>query len=209
MALVTGSAVGTLIQQEDLYIAGAPTFFLQDYTAGPWYNPDTDGFYWQLSGTVPYPVYEIGCATNVSLTEDITINDILCDNIGVVSTLQQRNFIEFNFTVQSPFPLSVLTHILKGGAVTETAPMEKFGLGKINNDLFWQCWAPTVYNESVGDYIGIQLHKAKFVDPFTVDMPFGDSWKFTGIKLRAYADTTKPSDQQFATFVRADASVIT
>ena len=209
MSLVTGSAYGTITQQEDLYIAGAPTFFIQRHEAGPMFNPDTDGFYWQLSGTAAYPVYEVGCVTDVSLTEDISINDILCDNIGIKSTIQQRNYLEFAFTIQSPFPFTVLTHFLKGGDVTQTAPMEKFGIGKINNDIFWQSWCPTVYNESVGDYVGIQLHKAKFVEAFNIDMPFGDAWKFGGIRLRAYADTDKPSAQQFATIVRADASVIT
>ena len=145
---------------------------------------------------------------NFNEIKDITINDILCDNAGVKDTIQQRNSVEFAFTIQTPFPFSVLTHILKGGAVTETAPTEKFGLGKIDNAQFWQVWAPLVYDESVGDYVGIHLHKAKYVEPFTIDMPFGDSWKFTGIRIRAYADTTKPSDQQFATFIRADASVI-
>ena len=208
MALITGSAAGTIVTQEDLFIAGAPTFFFQDYDAGPWYNPDADGFYWNLTGTSTYNVFEVGCATDVSMTEDITINDILCDNVGVKDTIQQRNYVEFAFTVQSPFPFSVLTHLLKGGAVTETPPVAKFGIGVIDNAKFWGVWAPTVYDESAGDYIGIHLHKAKFVEAWTIDMPFGDSWKFNGIRLRAYADTDKPSGQQFATFVRSDLSVV-
>lgn len=208
MALVTGSALGTLTQQEDLYVEGAPTIFFQDYDAGPMYNPDGNGYYWQLSGTATYPVYEIGCVTDVSLTEDITINDVLCDNVGVKSSIQQRNYLEFTFTIQSFFPLSVLTYLLKGGTPTESAPLEFFELGQINNAQYWAAWCPKVYDTSVGDYLGIQLHKCQFVEAFTIDMGFGSPWQATGLRLRAFIDTTKTPDQ-FATWVRADASVIT
>jgi hypothetical protein len=172
------------------------------------YNPDGNGYYWQLSGTAAYPVYEIGCVTDVSLSEDITINDVLCDNVGVKSSIQQRNYVEFNFSIQSFFPLSVLTYLLKGGVPTEAAPLEFFEMGQIDNSQYWAVWCPKVYDTSVGDYLGIQLHKAQFVEPFTVDMAFGTPWTATGLRLRAFIDTTKTPDQ-FATWVRADASVIT
>jgi hypothetical protein len=208
MALVTGSAMGTLTQQETLYVDGAPTIFFQNYDAGPMYNPDADGFYWQLSGTATYPVYEIGCVTDVSLTEDITINDVLCDNLGVKSSIQQRNYLEFNFTIQSFFPLSVLTYLLKGEVVTEAAPVEKFIMGPINNARYWQAWCPKVYDSDVGDYIGIQLHRCQFVEAFNIDMGFGAPWTATGLRLRAYIDDTK-TPSQFVTWIRSDASVIT
>jgi len=208
VALITGSALGTLTQQEDLYVEGAPTIFFQDYEAGPLYNPDGNGYYWQLSGTAVYPVYEIGCVTDVSLSEDITINDVLCDNVGVKSSIQQRNYVEFNFSIQSFFPLSVLTYLLKGGVPSEAAPLEFFEMGQIDNSQYWAVWCPKVYDTSVGDYLGIQLHKAQFVEPFTVDMAFGTPWTATGLRLRAFIDTTK-TPNQFATWVRADASVIT
>ena len=211
MALITGSALGDTVtgsnsfyHQEDLYLEGAPTIFFQDYDAGPMYETP----YWQISGTPTYPVYEIGCVTDVSLTEDLTMNDVLCDNVGVKSTIQQRNFIEFNFTIQSFFPLTVLTKILNGGTVTEATPIEWFAIEAIDNTVYWQAWCPKVYDTSVGDYIGIQLHKAQFVDAFTIDMTFGQPWKATGLKFRAFIDTTK-TPNQFATIVRADASVIT
>lgn len=208
MALVTGSAMGTLTQQENLYVEGAPTIFFQRYEASPLYNPDGDGFYWQLSGTSTYPVYEIGCVTDVSLTEDITINDVLCDNLGVKSSIQQRNYLEFNFTIQSFFPFSVLTYLLKGEAATESAPLEKFYMGAINNARYWQVWCPKVYDSDVGDYVGIQLHRAQFVEAFTIDMGFGSPWTATGLRLRAFVDDTK-TPSQFATWIRSDASVIT
>jgi hypothetical protein len=209
MSLVTGTPYGTITDQEDLYLEGAPTLYIQDYNADPYNNPDSDGFYWGMSGTSIYNVYEVGCVTDVSLTENLTMSDVLCDNVGVKDTVQQRNYLEFVFTLQSFFPFTVLRHMIKGGAVTRTAPTDKFGLGKINNNLQYMAYCPKVYDEDVGDYIVIHLHKAKFVDAWTLNMPFGSQWNMTGLKLRAFADTGKPSDQQFATIIRADASVIT
>lgn len=210
MALATGTPVGNVDVQEDIYLEGAPTIYFQDATATPLRNPDSDGFYWGMSGTATYPAYELGCVMDVSLTENITMNDILCDNVGVKDTVQQRNYIEFSFTIQSFLPFTVLRHLVKGGAVTQNASehTEKFGLGKINNNLRYMVYAPKVYDEDVGDYILIHIHRAKFVDAFTLNMPFGSQWQLTGIKLRAYADTTKPSAQQFATVVRLDPSVL-
>jgi len=210
MALVTGTPFGNITTQEDIYLEGAPTIYFQDTSASPLFNPDSDGFYWGLSGTATYPVYELGCVTDVSLTENLTVNDILCDNIGVKDTVQARNYLEFAFTIQSFFPFTVLRHLIKGGTVTQnlTQNTEKFGLGKVNNNINYHVYAPKVYDEDVGDYIVIHLHKAKFVDAFTLNTPFGSPWQLTGIKLRAYADTTKPAAQQFATVIRSDASVL-
>jgi hypothetical protein len=208
MALITGSATGTMTTSEDIYFEGAPTLYFQRHEAAELYSPDADGYYWQLSGSSTYPVYEVGCLTAVSMTEDITMNDVLCDNVGVKSTVQQRNYLEFNFTLQSFLPFDVLTHILKGGTVTETAPMQKFGLGKINNNVYWHAYWPKVYDEDVGDYIAIHLHKCQFVDSFNIDMPFGSPWQ-APVKLRAFVDPDKPAAQQFGVFLRADASVIT
>jgi hypothetical protein len=209
MTLTTGTPLGTITEQEDLYLEGAPTLFIQDYNADPLNNPDSDGFYWGLSGTSVYNVFEVGCVTDVSLTENLTMSDVLCDNIGVKDTVQQRNYLEFVFTLVSFFPFSVFRHLIKGGTVTRTAPTEKFGLGAINNNLRYMAYCPKVYDDDVGDYVVIHLHKAKVVDAWTLNMPFGNQWTMTGLKLRAFADTSKPSTQQFASIIRADASVIT
>jgi len=208
MSLVTGTPIGNLDLQEDLYLEGAPSIYFQDYAANPLYNPDADGFYWGLSGTSTYPVYEIGCPVDVNLTENLTMNDVRCDNVGVKDTIQQRNYLELTMTVQSLMPFQTLTHLVKGGAVTQTAPTTKFGLGPINQDKKYMVYCPKVYDETTGDYIVIHLHKAKFVDAWTLATPFGSPWQLTGIKLRAFADTTKPTAQRFGVFMRADASVI-
>jgi len=208
MSLTTGSASGLITQQEDIYLDGAPTLFFQRYEAGPWYNPDANGFYWQLSGTVAYPVYEVGCLTDVSVADDITSNNVLCDNIGVKSTIEQRNYVEVPFTLQSFFPFSVFTHIIRGGAVTETAPMEQFGMGQINNNIYWQAYLPKVYDISVGDYVAIYLARCQFVGNFDISMSFGTPWSMP-ITLRGFADSSKPATQAFGSWHRSDASVIT
>ena len=209
MSLVTGTPPGVVTTQEDIYLEGSPTIYIQDYTAGEWKAPDANGFYWGLSGTSTYPVYEVGCVTDVSMTENLTMSDVLCDNVGVKDTVQQRNYVEFVFTIQSFFPLTVLRHLMKLGAVTQAAPIQYAPIGKINNNLRYHAWCPKVYDEDNGDHVAIMLHKVKFVDAWTLNMPFGNQWNLTGLKLRAYADTTMPAAQQFGLLLRADASVIT
>src|SRR4030042_1524129 len=115
MSLITGSPPGTTVAQEDVYFEGAPTIFIQQYEAPLWKNPDANGFYWGLSGTATYNIYEIGCITDSSFTENLTSSDVLCDNVGVKDTVQQRNYVEFSFTIQSFLPLAVLRHLLKFG----------------------------------------------------------------------------------------------
>ena len=161
-----------------------------------------------MSGTATYPVYEIGCPRDVSFTENLTINDVLCDTVGSKSTVQQRNYFEFTFTAQNFFPLQIVRILMKGGVVTEAGLTQKFGLGEINNDQFWHVYAPKVYNTDVGDYVWTYFHRAQFVDAFTVAMTFGNPWQLSGIRLRAYADTTKPAAQYFGMFGRGDDSAI-
>ncbi len=210
MALITGTPLGTVISPEDLFIEGAPTVYIQDARADPLNNPDSDGFFWGLSGTATYPVYEVGCLTDVSMTEDIELNDIRCDDVGLKATIQQRNSVSMGFTVQSFFPLSTLQFLIKGGGHVTNAGdnSEKFGLGKINNQLFWHVYAPNVYDEATGDILLIHLHRAQFTGAFTINFRFGNSWELTGLNLTSYADTTKPSNALFGTIVRNDASVL-
>ena len=68
-------------------------------------------------------------------------------------------------------------------------------------------YAPKVYNDDVGDYLLIHLHKAQFVEPGDLQMRYGEPWiqQFT---LRAYADTTKPEGQKFGVIVRGDLSAL-
>ena len=210
MALVTGTPIGTLTSQESLFVDSAPAIYFQNSLANPLKNPDSNGFYWGMSGTSTYPVYEIGCPFDVSFSENIVINEVLCDTTGLQATVQQRQYLEFSFSIRSLFPASILSVILKGGTVTRDLVnhLEEFGFGSINNSLFWHVYTPRVYDEAVGDYIWLYFHKAQFVDAWTIGMGFGTPWQVTGIKLRAVIDTTKPAAQGFGMFGRSDLSVI-
>lgn len=203
MPLITGSPVGNVDVQDEIYLEGAPYIYFQDYRASPLYNPDVDGYYWGLSGTAIYPVYNLGCVNDVSLTEDITVNNIRCDNVGDKSVVQRRNYVEFVFTLQTIFPLIELRHLLGLSAATVSGGLEKVGIGNINNNLNYMVYAPKVYDDDTGDYLLFHLHKAKPVDAWTIGMGV-DGWKITGLKFRAFADTTKPESSKFGTIIRAD-----
>lgn len=207
--LVTGAPIGNILAQEELYIEGAPYLYFQDATPAPLNNPDADGFYWNLSGSVTYPVYRIGCIQDVSLTEGLTINQVRCDTIGDKATIQRRDYIEFAFSFTSLFPLSALRHMLNLGSVPVTGTdYEKVGIGSINNSQFYHFYTPKVYDDTTGDYVTFHLHRAQFVDAFTINMRSGEPWMVEGIKVRAYADETKPASQKFAVIVRGDASAL-
>lgn len=208
MALITGSPYGNTVSSESIYPTNAPYIYFQDVTPGAMFAPDGDGYYWQLSGTSAYPVYAFECVEGVSFTEGRTLNDVICDNVGVVSTTEARDYVEFQLSVKSLFPLSNLARIMNLSAATETAPMEKVGIGVINNNQYWQVWTPHVYDTAAADWFAIHLHRVKFVEAWTLEMPYGEAWSVTGLRLRGYADTTKPQAQQFGVMLRADASVI-
>lgn len=208
MALVTGVPLGNVDSQDDIYIEGAPYIYFQDYTADELFNPDGDNYYYGLSGTTTYPVFNLGCVTDVSLTENVTMNDVRCDSEGTKDTVQRREYLEFVFTLSTLLPLSTLRHILNAAAVTVSGDIEKMGIGSINNNARFHVYCPKVYDEDTGDWLSITLHKAKFVDAFTINMQSGQPWTVTGIKLRAHVDSTKPAGQEFATIIRADPSAI-
>ena len=210
MSLITGTPAGTITSPEDIYLEGAPYIYFQRWEATPLFNPDSNGFYWGLSATASYPVYNVGCPSNVSFTDNITMNDVLCENVGVKDTLMQRNYIEYSFDLKGLFPFSYLTHILKYGTVTEdgAAHTETFGFGKVNNNVYWHVYCPKVYDEDVGDYVMFYFHKCKFVGSPTMNMPFADAWNVAGVTVRAFADTTYSTAQMFGVGLRSDLSVL-
>jgi hypothetical protein len=203
MTMVTGTPAGTICSQDDIYLEGSPYLYFQDYRAGPYRNPDADSYYWGLSGTATYCVYNLGCVNDVSLTEDVTVNNIRCDTVGDKDVVQRRNYIEFVFTLQTMFPLVQLRHLLGLSVPTVGGGLEKVGIGSINNNLHYMVYAPKVYDDATGDYLLFHLHKAKPVDAWTIGMGV-DGWKITGLKFRAFADDTKPDNQKFGTIIRAD-----
>jgi hypothetical protein len=207
-ALVTGTPLGNLDTQEELYLEGSPYIFIQDATAAPLYNPDAEGYYWGLSGTSTYPVQQLGCIQDVSLTEGLTMNEVRCDTVGTKATIQRRDYVEFNLTILSVFPLATVRNLLNLSAPTTGTGYEKVGIGGINNNRFFMVYAPKVYDEDTGDALYFHLHRAQFVDAWTIEFRQGEPWTVTGLKLRAYADDTKPTTQRFGAIIRYDPSAL-
>lgn len=208
MAILTGTPIGTITSQEEIYVEGAPYIYFQDATANPRYNPDAQGYYWNLTGSSTYPVFNLGCVQDVSLTENITMNEIRCDTIGTKGTIQKRNYIEFNVTILTLLPITVLRHTLKLSAPTVGTGYEKAGIGAINNNQYYMVYAPTVYDQDTGDLLIFHLHRAQFVDAWTINFNYGEPWKVSGLKVRAYADETKPAAQRFGVIIRQDPSAL-
>jgi len=208
MTLVTGTPKGNITSQDEIYVEGAPYIYIQDYTANPLNNPDADGYHWGLSGTTSYPVFNIGCVQNVSLTEGLTMNQIRCDAVGDKGTIQRRDYIELELTILTVFPLSTLRHMLNLSSPTVSSNIEKVGIGQINNNRSYMAYAPKVYDQDTGDYLLFHLHKAQFVDAWTINMNSGEPWTVQGLKLRAYADDTKAANELFGVIVRADESAL-
>ena len=209
MALVTGAAVGNVISQDtEIYIEGAPWIYLQDYEASYLNPPDGDGFYWGMSGTSVHPVYSLACYEDVGLGEDLTVNAIRCDKFGDTAVIQKLNHLEFTFALSTLFPLTTTRPILRGSTVFTSAGLEKMGIGPINNNQYWRLYLPKVYDEDVGDYVSITIHRVQFVDAWTIAMPSGDKWMIGGITAWGLADEILPTAQQFATIIRSDLSAL-
>ena len=207
MALITGSASGVVTTQEELYIEGAPNIYIQDYEADPLFAPDSDGFYWGMSGTAQYPVDSLGCVLDVSLTEGVTMNDVRCDTVGVKDTIQRRDYVELNLTISSLFPLATVAKMMNLSTAVTSPGEEGVGIGRINNNKKYMVYMPKVYDNDTAEWLTIHLHKAKFIDAWTINMNSGEAWTLTGIKLRAYADETRPDTALFGTIKRFDAGI--
>ena len=208
MALVTGTPLGQIESQDDIYIEGAPNIYFQDNEDVDELNhPDDDGFYHGLSGTVSSPVFSLGCYQDVTLSDNIEVNAVRCDNIGDVSVLQKRAHLELSFTLLSLFPLSTLRHIIRGGAITETAGIEKMGFGEIDNARRYYVYFPKVYDEAAADFVAVTGHKCQFVDAWEMSMTFATPWTL-GVTIWMLADDDMPVAQRFATMIRRDPSAL-
>jgi hypothetical protein len=89
---------------------------------------------------------------------------------------------------------------------TIVAGGEYVGMGKINNTIYWMLYAPKIYDDTTGDWIMAHFHRCQVVGNFTWDMNI-NGHKLTGIKVRAFWDTTKPAGQGFGTLFRADPTI--
>lgn len=206
MSLSTGTATpsGTIITGEGIYIEGGPAIYFQDYTCAERFSPDGDGHYWGLSGTVACPVYQFACYDDFQIMDDVTNNPITCQNLGEVSNLQRRNHVGISFTLKDLLDFSILSRVLRGGAVTVNATddTEGFGVGEIVSKDY-HVFASRVYDQSTGDYISLTIHKARIISASPISTPYADAWNVP-VEMHGFADTTKPADQRFATWKRLD-----
>lgn len=208
MALVTGTPLGQINAQDELYIDTAPSIYFQDYSGSYLSNPDAQGFYWGLSGTVTYPVYSLACYEDVRWASDFEANVVRCDTVGNKLTIQKLNHIDLTFTLKTLLPLTTLRHILRGGAVTQTGGLlEEMGIGQPNNQQYYHIYFPVVYDETAGDYLAVTVHKAQFVEAWELAFTFGQPATLA-VTFRGFADDSKPSAQLFATIIRADLSAV-
>ncbi len=210
MPLLTGTPEGQINEQDELFLEGAPYIYYQDNRADPLNNPDADNYYWGMSGTVTYPAFALACYEDVSLADDVTVNAVRCDQIGDRAVIQKRNHLVFSFSLSSLFPLANIGPIMRAGtAVQTTAPLEKMGIGDIDTSIYYRIYLPKVYDNTALDWVSITIHRAQFVDPWTIAMVSGDKWMLGGISAWALATTDTQAGQEFATIIRHDPSLIT
>ena len=214
MALITGSAFGTITTQTEDYIEGAPQIYFADINAPYMYTGvagDGQAFFWNITGSATYPVYQLGCYEGVSLSDNLDINSVRCDVVGDKDVIIRRNFLELRFTLKSFFPLSVIapffgTH--PSSVVTNaTEQTQKFGIGSYDNARYYKVYLPKVYDETNGDYVSITGHRCKLMTSGEVSMTYGNVWSIP-VVIRMLADESKPTGQLYATVVRADAAAL-
>lgn len=213
MALITGSPVGNIVTPDDEFLdSPPPVYFQENKTAtggvvGLENNPDSDGFYFGLSGTTANPVYELGCYEGFSMGDARELNMIRCDTVGDKRAIQKRTSITINMTIKQIFPLTSARHYMHLGTVTSGNNREKAGIPEIDNSKFYYVYFPSVYDQIAGDFISVTLFKAQFVNPWTLTWAYGNA-ATTPLTIMGFADETKPADQRFGTFIRTDASAI-
>lgn len=208
-SLVSGNPFGNIISQEDITLESAPNIYFGSTDVPYMFNPDSDGFYWSLSGTTANPLYQLGCYENVSFGDNIDVNAIRCDAEGDKDVIMKRNHMEMQLTLKSFLPFTVLSKVMNGGVVTtnNSENTEKFGLGVIDNSKYYRVYLPKVYDEVAGDYVSITGHRCKFVSNGQIQMTYGNAWTLQ-VTVWMLADSNKPTDQKFATVIRADPSVL-
>lgn len=196
---------GTLNQQENIYIEGGPDLYFGGVSK---YSPDTNGYYWGITGTPAKPVYKVGCYENFQLADNTTVNEIRCDTVGVKGTIVRRNYLEASFDLKALLPLSELRHLLRWSSslAVPASDGEYAGIGTINQQDYHKIYFSRIYDPDAGDWVSFTGHRCQFAWNGAIQMRYGDTW-MVGVQARFYADETLPSDQQFATVVRFDASV--
>lgn len=208
MALTTGSAFGNTITQTEKYIEGAPQVYIADLNCPYGFGPDSDGFYWQLSGTALYPVYQLGCYENVAFGDNLTINMVRCDTVGDKDAIIKRNYMELKFNLKSFLPIDNIAPFFGTGwsatvhnAIQHT---EKWGFGLFDNSKYYKVYFPKVYDDTNGEYVAITGHRCKLMTHGDITFTYGQAWSVpVTVRCMAY-DALLPTAQLFATIVRSD-----
>lgn len=201
----SNAPTGTTVTAADLFIEGAPQIWFGGVKQ---YSPDADGFYHGITGTVALPVYKLGCYENFRFNDNVTMTEIRCDVSGLAKVSQKRDYLTLTVDLKSLFPLDMLTHIVRGGAVTwnDGENAQKMGLGEIDNTIFHNVFFSRVYDPTAGDFVSVTGHRCQFTGNFQLQAPYAGGWMITGVELRFYADDDMPDDQRFATVINVDAS---
>ena len=214
MALITGTPMGTIVTQPEIYVDQPPTFWFQDRvtsaggTVPLLNNPDAASFYWGLTSTSTNPIYQVGCYENFQVVDVRTVNMIRCDTNGNRTAIQKRDALNITFTLKTLFPLATLRHMLNLGPVTSVVgATEKVGVGIIDNSKYYYVYFASVYDPNTGDYVNFTGHRVQFTQAWTLAFAYGMP-ATVGIQATCFADVDKPDTQQFATVIRADPSSI-
>lgn len=197
---------GTINSPEDLYVEGGADLWFGGVSK---YSPDPNGYYWGITGTAEKPVYSVGCYENLQMQDNLTVNDIRCDTIGVVGSITRRNFVELTFDLKQIFPLSELKELLRWSSALSVPAddVEYAGIGEIDQNDRHKVYFSKVYDETAGDWVSVTGHRVQFEWNGAIQFRYGNPW-MVGIRARLYADSTMPSAQRFATVVRYDPSAI-
>lgn len=197
---------GTLNTAEDIFIEGGPTLYFGGESQ---YSPDSNGWYWGITGTAQNPVYQVGCYQNFQLSDNVTTNEVRCDTVGVKSDISRRNFLESTFDLQALLPLAQLRYLLRASDSEQVLgeDTEYMGIGEINQQEFFKVFFSQVYDETAGDWLAFTGHHCQFHWNGAWAFRYGEPWA-VGIRVRMYADETLPAVQRFATVVRYDPSVL-
>jgi hypothetical protein len=197
---------GTTSEAEDIFLEGGAEVYFGGVRQ---HSPDDNGWYWGVTGVVGNPVYHAGCYENLQLSDNMQVSDIRCDTVGMTGQTVRRNFLELTLDVKALFPLSQLRYMLRWSDA-ESVPadeVEYAGIGQVNQQEYYIIYLARVYDEATDDWVSITLHRAQFEHAGALQMRYGEEW-VVGIRIRAFADDSLPSEQQFATVVRYDPSVI-
>lgn len=196
---------GTINVAEDVFIEGGPDLWFGGVLK---YDPDDNNYYWGITGTPATPAFQIGCYQNFQLSDDLTVNEVRCDTVGVKQDITRRNFLEATFDLQALLPLSELRHLLRLSSALAVPGdnVEYVGIGEVNQQDIHLVYFSRVYDPDTGDWVSVTGTRCQFRWTGPLQLRYGEPW-MVGVTVRFYANEDLPTDQRFATMVRYDPSV--